>query len=212
MHREVRSEDGPFGAALTVAVARGDGHDPGEGLADAAAACELLSLIASCYPELSDETSTELARFNNTLALLTGELALARAIQNGGSASAEIGAAVASAAQVCAASLAEGLAREPGHLSSVETHLGAIEARAGAIGSLAVRSGALLAGRKDAVEDLSDAARHLMLAWRVGNEIRDVATGDEIGGPPARRRSPGRPCHRPLIHALDLDPGLAEPG
>jgi geranylgeranyl pyrophosphate synthase len=210
MHREVRSGDGPFAAAVAVAVARGDGADPGDGLANVAAACELLRLIASCYPELSNEATSELARFNNTLALLTGELVLARAIENGRSASAEIGIAVASAAQTCAGSLAEAHAQEPDHLPSVEGHLDAIGVQAGAIGSLAARSGALLVGAEDSVEDLSEAAHHLMLAWQVGNEIRDVTTGDEVAWRPPGAGLRGGRVTLPLIHALELNPSLAE--
>src|SRR5205085_665842 len=82
--------------------------------APGATACELLALLSATYPEITPRTASDIARLNNVLALLTGQLVLTRALENGaaasrnGNASAEVGLEIATACREAT----EGLAAE----------------------------------------------------------------------------------------------------
>jgi menaquinone-9 beta-reductase len=209
MHREARAEDGPFAAALVIAAANATGGEGAEPLARTAAAYELVSLVSASYAELSDRTTSDLARLSNTLAILTGQLVLGRGLENGSAASPEVGAQVAGAARAAIESLAHALDRDD--LPLAEEHLSAGGGLLAAIAERAARSGAALGGANGSSDALAAAGRELGFAWQIGNEIRDLTTGDETAGRPPGAVLRSGAASLPLIYAADRDPALAGP-
>jgi geranylgeranyl reductase family protein len=215
-HRELRAEGGPIAAAAAIAAARGRGEAATDAAVAAATACELLALLNSTYPEVMPRAATEISRLNNVLALLTGQLVLTRALENGAEAtaqddaSAEVGVEIAAACRRATEGLAAELDDAPGDIPAapVEPHLATRGHGLNRIVSVAAHSGARLAGMNGGSSGVADAGLHIGAAWQIGNEIRDATIGDEFAGrPPGAAIRAGRKT-LPLLYALETDEGL----
>ena len=216
-HRELRSEGGPIAAATAIAAARGRGEPASDAAVAAATACELLTLLNATYPEVTARAASDIARLNNVLALLTGQLVLAKAVENGadatedGDAPAQVGAEIATACREAVEGLAEELEGAPtaGPVVPPEPHLARSGQGLNGIVGMAAGSGARLAGLNGGSSRIGEAGRHLGAAWQIGNEILDATVGDEFAGrPPGSAIRAGRRT-LPLLYALESDPDLS---
>jgi heptaprenyl diphosphate synthase len=207
MARELRAGGGPIVVASAIAAARGVDGEISDEVVAAAAACELPTLLPACYRELAPTTGSELARFNNTLALLSGEFISAGA----GTAAADASPQLAGALAGISRRMVEGLASEldGAEAPSAQEYLAATSARQADLVSLAMRTAGVLAGDGDSAAALSRVGEHLGAAWQIGTELADVSTGDETARrPPGSEIRAGR-ITLPVIHGLAADEELA---
>jgi geranylgeranyl reductase family protein len=207
MHRQVRANGGPFAAAVALATARAIGGRSSEEVIAAGEACELLELAGTCYPQVADRTSSEVGRVNNALAMLTGQHALARAMEAAEAASP----ATARGAAAVIRGTIERLAAEaaPGASPTPEAYLATAGWRSAEVAALAATSAASIADGLADTERLAEAARQLGIAWRIGIDIRDLTLGDEVAGRPPGDDLRGGRMTLPLIYAIEADDELA---
>ncbi len=209
-HREARAAGGPFAAALTVATALALDGGAGDASIGAAAAAEMVSLLGGGYLGVANGTSSEAGRANNLLAMLTGELILSRALEGAAQAGTRAGAGLSSTARI----LIEcdwGEAEDVGLIDrSPERYWELAWRRAIAIGGLSVELGAAGSNGDPTPSGLIEGSAALAAGWRICNQVRDLAVGDQALGRPPGDDLRGRRMTLPLIHAVDADPRIGE--
>lgn len=209
LHRELRSDGGPIAAATAIAATRAAGVALNDAAIAAATACELLLLGGPCLLQLSAENSSEIARLNNAVAMLSGRFALAAAQQGARDGSARF----ASELAVTSRRVLDGLWIEHDARGGAERGSNGL-APTGLIGgevlALAARTAGLLSGREEGTDVLAEAGRELGVAWQIGTEIRDLTIGDEIAGRPPGGDLLARRPTLPLLYAADSDQELGE--
>jgi len=185
----------------------GDRTDPR--LVPGAVAIELTHLATLYHDDVIDEAATRRgitsvnARWDNTVAILTGDFLFSRASEI----SADLGTEVtrllaATIARVCEGQIGE--VQGAGRLDADEgAYLDVIRRKTASLISTSCRLGGMLSGAPEpVVEGLTRFGRHLGMAFQLSDDIMDVAAGPDVLG-----KDPGSDLHEgvytlPVIYAL----------
>ena len=197
-----------FRATLVLLAAHfGDSHD--ERVVPAAAAIELTHLATLFHDDVMDEAAIRRglqsanSRWNNTIAILTGDFLFARA----SSILAELGAEAIriqaeTFARLVSGQVAETLGPRPGQ-DPLMHYLHVVEDKTASLIATAGRFGAMFAGAPaDVVARITAASHDLGVAFQLSDDILDVASESAQSG-----KAPGTDLREgvrslPVLHAL----------
>ena len=206
---------------MLVGVCGHLGEPDGERLVDAGVVVELVHLATLYHDDVMDEAATRRgvvsanARWDNTVAILTGDYLFARASEL----SAGLGVEVTRIMARTIATLCEGQIREiqgsegalppdiPTVEPTVEHYLTVISEKTASLIATSCHLGALLSGCSD--EEIEAAARYgwnLGMAFQLSDDVLDIESEATESG-----KTPGTDLRQgvrtlPVIHALDDDP------
>ena len=199
--------------ATLVLLAAQFGDPRGERIVPAAAAIELTHLATLFHDDVMDEASIRRghesanSRWNNTIAILTGDFLFARA----SSILADLGPEAIriqaeTFAQLVSGQVAETLGPRPGQ-DPLAHYLRVVEDKTASLIATAGRFGAMFAGAPDdVVSRISSACHAIGVAWQLSDDILDVASESAESG-----KSPGTDL-REGVRSLPVLHALAEPG
>jgi heptaprenyl diphosphate synthase len=206
---------------LMVALTGHLGEGPSERLVDAGVIVELVHLATLYHDDVIDEaparrgTPSANSRWDNTVAILTGDYLFARASEL----SADLGVEVTRIMARTLAELCEGqIAEVQGSLGALppdvpklaptrEHYLRVISGKTASLISTSCRYGALLSGvDPDGVEASAGYGWNVGMAFQLSDDILDITSDTEESG-----KTPGTDLREgvrtlPLLHALDQDP------
>ncbi len=206
---------------MLVAVCGHLGEPDGDRLVDAGVVVELVHLATLYHDDVMDEAATRRgaasanARWDNTVAILTGDYLFARASEL----SADLGVEVTRIMARTIATLCEGQIREiqgsagalppevPTVEPTVEHYLTVISEKTASLIATSCRLGALLSGCSP--DDVEAAARYgwnLGMAFQLSDDVLDIESDATESG-----KTPGTDLRQgvrtlPVIYALDDDP------
>jgi len=199
--------------ATLVLLAAQFGDPRGERIVPAAAAIELTHLATLFHDDVMDEASIRRghesanSRWNNTIAILTGDFLFARA----SSILADLGPEAIriqaeTFAQLVSGQVAETLGPRPGQ-DPLAHYLRVVEDKTASLIATAGRFGAMFADAPDdVVRRISSACHAIGVAWQLSDDILDVASESAESG-----KSPGTDL-REGVRSLPVLHALAEPG
>ncbi len=194
---------------------------PREAIVDAGVVVELVHLATLYHDDVIDEaaarrgTPSANERWDNTVAILTGDFLMARASEL----SAELGVEVTriisrTIARLCEGQIAEvqgAMGALPAGVPTVEPslahYLDVVSGKTASLIETSCRYGALLSGAVDTeVEAAATYGHHLGMAFQFSDDVLDIAADHEDSG-----KTPGTDLREgvrtlPVIYALDDDP------
>ncbi|MFJ9692085.1 polyprenyl synthetase family protein [Kitasatospora sp. NPDC101183] len=188
------------------------------GVVDAAVITELVHVASLHHDDVMDSAPTRHgvpsvnARWGNTMAVLTGDLLLARIAKL----AAGLGQGAVQLYADTAGRLVRGQLRElsspPGPEGQPEHHFSVIADKSGSLISASVRLGALQAGAPTEVEQaLGVFGEHLGSAFQISDDLLDITSErTESGKQPGTDLAMGVPTLPVILALTDTDPGGAE--
>ncbi|MGO8883993.1 MAG: polyprenyl synthetase family protein [Streptosporangiaceae bacterium] len=197
-----------FRATLVLLAGQfGDPHDPR--IVSSAVAIELTHLATLYHDDVMDEavvrrgTPSANSRWDNTIAILTGDFLFARASQI----LAELGPdairiQAETFARLVAGQIAETIGARPGQ-DPLDHYLGVITEKTASLIAASGRFGALFSGAPaEVVARITPACEAIGIAWQLSDDILDVASDSDQSG-----KTPGTDLREgvrtlPVLHAL----------
>ncbi len=205
---------------LLVALTGHLGDPTGRGLVDAGVIVELVHLATLYHDDVIDEASARRGtpsanhRWDNTVAILTGDYLFARASELSADLGVEVTRIMAQTlAELCEGQIAEvqgsagALPPDVPQLEPTRAHyLSVVSGKTASLIATSCRYGAMLSGvPADGVEAAADYGWNVGMAFQLSDDILDIASDHEDSG-----KTPGTDLREgvrtlPVLHALEVD-------